>query len=259
MKLAACYTVFDGAELLNSSILTIYPQVDLVVICFQSISNKGQEIKADDWDYIESIRGYKIIHEQYVTDLKLTPKENERRKHNQMVGVARAYGATHFLMAACDHFYKPDEFAKAKEIAGEYDSTFTAMYTYFKKPMWQLDPIENYFMPFICKLYPHTRIERVKPFPLLVDPSVQMNTIGKWYQFRPDEIMLHHYSMVRKDVHRKFLNAASPWKPQQVEEFTKEVNEYNINENPGVKYFHGTKLKVVPDYFGINHIFETFV
>jgi hypothetical protein len=258
MKLAACYTVFDGMELLNKAIETIRPHLDLVIICYQTTSNNGKLMSDPDVEILKTFVGKHILL-SYNTDLSVNAKTNERRKHTMMIDKARQLGATHFIMGATDHFYDPMEFDFAKRLVDEmdFDATFTGMYTYFKHPTWQITPIEEYFMPFICKMYPHTTIDRVKNFPLLVDPSVQMNTWDNWYLFKQFEIMLHHYSLVRKDIKGKFINAASPWKPSQIEQFTKDWNEYDIKENPGIMYFQGRKVKVVRDYFDLSPIFTS--
>lgn len=258
MKLISCYTVFDGLELLERAIQTIAPHVDGVVICYQSISNTGMRMSDADVELLKSFVGkHRVI--SYHTRLELGAKENERRKHTMMIEEAKKMGGTHFLMGATDHFYDPMEFEFGKRLVEilEYDATFTKMFTYFKHPTWQITPIEDYYTPFICRLYPHTKIEKVRPFPLLVDPSVQMNTLGKWYAFKEFEVMMHHYSLVRQDIERKFLNAASPWKISQVQQFTKELKEYDIKKNPGISYFNGRFVQVVRDYFDLSGIFES--
>lgn len=264
MKLIACYTVFDGTELLLKAIESIKDHIDGVVICWQNTSNKGKQIAKQDRNVLLEIETCKIIYGLPVNiDLFLNestnPKENERRKHTHMLDMARKMGATHFLMAATDHFYIADEFEFGKRLVErmEYDTTFTAMYTYYKHPTWQITPIETYYMPFICKLYPETVIQKVPNFPLLVDPSVQVSTLKKWYLFKDFEVMLHHYSMVRKDIYAKFLNAASPWKQDQMDRFTKDWEAYDIRANPGIEYFKGRKVVEVPDYFDLKPIFES--
>lgn len=259
MKLISCYTVFNGLELLDEAIRTISDHVDGVVICYQSISNTGHAMIDKDVEILKSFVGrHRLI--SYNTDLNVNTKENERRKHNLMIDAARKLGATHFLMGATDHFYDPVEFQFAKRLvdAMDWDATFTSMYTYYKHPTWQLTPIENYYMPFICKLYPETKVERMHGFPLLVDPSVQINTAKKWYLFREFEIMMHHYSMIRIDIEQKFKNAAASirWKKEQVDTFVNEYLNYDLKENQGIKYFQGRKVKVVRDYFNLSGIFE---
>lgn len=262
MKLYACFTVFDGLELLDLSIENILPFVEGVVVCYQDVSNKG--IKSDQVEkFLEMYReveGIQVV--KYHTELNMNPKENERRKHNLMLNKAREAGGTHFLMMATDHFYSHTEMwrginhLKANQ---QIQATFTQMFTYYKKPEWQLDPPEEYFMPFICKILPDTRIERIRPYPLLVDPSVQVNTFANHHVFKLNEIALHHYSMVRKDtaaIYGKFMNAASPWTIQQMEEFTKEYDGYDLERNGGIKYFQGRKVKLVDDFFALNRIFK---
>jgi hypothetical protein len=262
MKLYACFTVFDGLELLDHSFDSIIPFVDGVVICYQEISNKGN--RSDEVsEYLKRFVNHSEVQlVKYYTDLSFKPKENERRKHQLMIEKAREAGATHFLMMATDHFYRGVEFYRAKQqlrINEHITTTFTQMFTYYKKPEWQLDPPETYWMPFISKILPDTKIQRSSTYPVYVDPSVQVHPIGEYYCFKPDEIMLHHYSMVRKNeasILGKFQNAASPWKPEQIQAFTDEFASYDLARNPGIKYFSGAKVKVVDDFFALNRIFK---
>ncbi len=257
MKLAMCYTVYDGLELLEKSILNMIPVVDFTIICYQTVSNKGN-IKNDiAFDLDKYVHNSDIYLVRYKTDLTLGPKENERRKHNLMLNKAREYGATHLIMSATDHFYNDRDVFNAKRLVekNDFDVTFTSMFTYFKKPSWQITPVEEYFMPFICKITPQTKVERVRNYPLLVDPSVQLSPFKNWYLFTEKELMLHHYSVCRNDIREKYLNAASPWEPHQIDDFCNDFDNYDLDVNPGVKYFSGRKIKVVPDYFNLNPIF----
>lgn len=219
--------------------------MDFVVICYQEVSNTGR-VKPFEWSHQYNEK-YKFI--KYETRQGISPKENERRKHQFMMDYAHQLGCTHAIMAATDHFYHRSQLDKAKEKAIKYDVTFTAMYTYFKNPTWQLTPIEDYFMPFICKL-PCKIINQVK-YPLIVDPSCRV-AFKTWYLFGVHEVMLHHYSLVRKDLKEKFLNSASGKRvTDRMSEFMDEVEHYDIDINPGVKYFNGRKIKVVPNYFNL--------
>lgn len=256
MRLAACYTVFNGLELLENAIKQIREEVDEIIICWQKTSNTGN-ISADVEAFIKKFEG---LHNYHIVFFEPKPgvftKENEQAKHQLMIDKAKELDCTHFLLSATDHFYKKDEFSAAKKevLSLDFDVTFTKMYTYYKLPTWQLTPIEDYFMPFICKLYPDTRIDRAKTFPyneIRVDQSVQVRPCGNWNIFQEDEIMLHHFSMIRDDVKNKFSNAAASvrWKPEMIKDFQEEFENYDINKNPGVKYFQGRKIKVVEDYF----------
>jgi hypothetical protein len=256
MKLAALYTVYNGLELLEKSIEQIYPHVYEVVVCFQQTSNKGERCKKV-MPYVLDLASNRIkIHlVEFTPNLELSTKENERRKHQLMVDYAKAIGCSHFFLSATDHFYHPEQvvYAKHQVEMRALDASFTKMYTYYKHPTWQLTPMEEYYMPFICKLYPFTRIERVPKFPVKVDPSVQMNTCAKWHLFDESEVVLHHYSMIREDINNKFNNAAASirWKPEDVERYSKEYEGYDIQINPGISYFQGRRVQVVPNYFDL--------
>lgn len=256
MNLAACYTVFNGTELLERSIDQIESMVNHIIICYQEVSNKGNHYSQDTKAVIRNVaRMDKVTVVKYVPDLSADTKENERRKHQLMLQTSRDLGCTHFLLAACDHFYNSYEFLQAKKMIEPYnwDVTFTAMFTYYKNPEWQLTPIEDYFMPFIMRLRPDTKISNSQDFPLRVDPSVRVNTWKNWHLFPQDKIMLHHFSMIRIDIRDKFKNAAASirWKPEQVEAFTHEFETYDIETNPGVQYFKGRKIQLVQNYFDL--------
>jgi hypothetical protein len=261
MRLYACFTVFDGLELLDKSIDHIMPFVDGVVICYQEISNRGNRSDQLSEHLKRYVNYSEVIMVKYLANMTLNAKENERRKHQLMIDKAKEQGATHYIMMATDHFYDNQQLFQAKRALDgtDIDVTFSKMYTYYKKPEWQLDPPEDYFMPFICRLHPHTRIEKLSSYPVLVDPSVKVNTCAKWIVYEPNEVMLHHYSMVRKDrdsIRGKFENAASPWHPNEIKLFVEEYDRYNLATNTGITYFKGRKIKVVDDFFGLNSIFK---
>lgn len=255
MKLAALYTVFNGLDLLELSIKQIYNEVDYIVICYQHISNTGGRNPL----LMPELRGIsgvpKVILVEFTPEMGVNTKENERKKHNLMIYTAKRLKCSHFFLAACDHFYEERQVIRAKKLCflNDFDVTFTSMYTYFKYPEWQLTPKEEYFMPFICKLYDNTAVERIPGYPLYTDPSVQVNTFTKWYLFEPEEISLHHYTMIRNDIEEKFRNAAASirWNPEQVKRFISEFKNYDIELNPGIEYFNGRKIKLVDNYFGI--------
>ncbi len=261
MRLAALYSCFNGLELLEKSIEQIFPYVDDIILCYQTVSNKGEE-KSDVEKFIYEFVGKQQFNRLKFHILKYEPnlsgitKTNEVSKLQMRIDYARELGCTHFFSSAEDHLYRPSEFEKIKKEIdnGIYDVTFTAMYTYYKHPTWQLTPIEDYYMPFICKIYPDTRVEHNPNYPLRVDPSIQLNRCDNWCLFNQDQIMLHHYSMVRNDMLSKFRNAAASirWQPGSVERFIDQYENYDIELNPGVGYFGGRKIKVVEDWAGIN-------
>lgn len=257
MKLGAFFTIYNGTELLNGAIRNIEPYCDVILLHYQTTSNRGH--KSNEFpEWYEANKNklskkIKILKYKPRNDWQAT-KKNERIKHNQGIDFLRKEGCTHFLMAACDHYYNPFEFKAAKEYLKEndFDVTWTKMYTYYKEPTWRIEPMENYCMPFICKLTNETKI--CSRFPVRVDPSCGVAPYKTYKGFDPKELILHHYTMIRQDIRNKFRNAAASinWKADQ---FVNEYENYDIKVNKGVSYFSGDgiirKIKVVPNWFKI--------
>lgn len=245
MKIALLYTAWTGddMDMLKRSIKRHSLHVDKVFVCFQSTSNTFNQ-------HILPIEELNDIYDLDVGLLTfdphkpLTTKQNERLKHDIMIQHAKKEGFTHFIMCACDHFYTPEQFEFAKEYHKKYDVdvSFSMMQTYYKQENWYVSPMEYYYMPFIHKMHPETKISYAIKYPVLVDPSVKVNTCFSHRVFTPDELLLHHYSMVRKDIDKKFKNAASSirWTKEQVKTF---ISEYQ-NAKPGdsISYFQGRKI-----------------
>jgi hypothetical protein len=255
MKLGAIYTVFNGIELLKKSIEQIYNDVDVIVIVYQETSNRGfadGNVRHKISLVLEELKNaQKINFIPFIPNLGIDTKTNELNKHNLGLQFLKQQDCTHFFLSAVDHFYITDEFRYAKkrtEWEG-HDVTLTSMFTYYKNVTWQIDPIESYYMPFICKLHRQTQYVK-KKWSLLVDPSVRINTDSSMYLFKEEEIMMHHYSMIRDDIENKFNNAAASSRWGDKAKIY--LDEYlNATIESKLAYFGGRGLKVVPNYFGI--------
>jgi len=250
MRIAALITVYNGLELLPKCIENLQNQVDGIIICYQNVSNKGN-FSPHVGTFCRSTWAHCI---KFTPDLTLKTKQNELNKHDFMVQYAKKQGFTHAVLMATDHFYEKSQFDFArKDIEHQgYDLTLTSMFTYYKKPTWRIEPIEDYYMPFIFALRQNTKVERVAGFPLLVDPSVQINTFANYRLYKPSEVILHHYSMLRNDIREKFANAAASirWKPYQVERFANEFDNAELGQS--LEYFKGRKLVECEDFFGLS-------
>lgn len=252
MKVALAYSVFNGVELLEKSIRTHAPFVDDIIICYQTVSNRGNFNDTLEKDLVKIATINKVQLHRWNPVLSYDTKTNELNKHNHMIGLCRSIGATHMIISATDHFYQPDQFKLAIEQSANYNLTLTAMFTYYKHPTWQLTPIEDYYMPFMIRLTDKTRFERQSIYPYKIDPSLKINTSSHHRLFEQTEIMMHHYSMIRMNIMDKFKNAASPTFDRAIKEgYMDEWVNYDINSNPGVKYFSGRKIKIVENYFDI--------
>jgi len=249
MKLCAIYSVYNGLELLDGSIKQIEKSVDTIIIGYQEYSHYGIFAPGVK-EFMQRYEGrakFKVVC--FKPRFGEEPKASERRKMNQLITVAKNMGNTHFFMSATDHYYETKQFVKAKEIAKNYDATASKMYTYFKNPSWRLTPIETYYMPFICRLTRETMV-RKGDFPVYVDPSVCVYPHDDFYEFGEDELMMHHFSFIRKDIKNKLVNAAARRNfkndiPKIIEDFD------NFNGVGEVPYFKDNECEIVDNIFNI--------
>jgi len=261
MKTALLYTFWTGddVEMLKRSIQHNGLFVDRIIVFYQKTSNTGNfnenpfqflfkssVIKRENYSVMME-NGIVVSFKNFEPDLSLPTKENERIKHNLMIQTAKSQGFTHFIMAAADHFYNENTFENAKKLILESDPDviFTKMITYYKREKWAIWPLESYCMPFIHKMHPDTEISKSVEYPVLVDPSVKVNTIGSFHIMEPKDGILHHYSMIRTDIEKKFRNAAASvrWSKEQVEGFIKEYKNAEIGDK--LTYFKGAEIRKI--------------
>jgi hypothetical protein len=250
LKVIAAYNIFNGLEIFHKSIEYTRSFVDQIILIYQQTSYRGNH-NPDVVNHIEQYPEFKSF--EFEPDMALPPKDNELIKQNWMLELARDQGGTHMILMDCDHIYQPENFRLALDKAKQYDVSWTKMFTYFKHPTWQLDPPEDYYMPFLIKLYPHTEFVKGNiPYPVRVDPTLRINTFQNYHIFPIDQFAFHHYSMVRADINEKFRNSPSrPYEYWKQHGYIDEWENYDIELNPGVQYFSGRKIKVVDNYFDI--------
>lgn len=253
MKLAAVYTVWNGIELLQKSIDQIQNDVEAIYLIWQRFSNRGEDHPEilEKLAEIEAKAPIRLV--EFTPNFQVNTKQNELHKHNLGLTRVRRDGFTHFVLMACDHYYEPKQFRKAKRLieSEDYQVTFSKMFTYYKRPEWRIDPIENYVMPFIMKICPVSVFKMQPKYAQVCDPSVKIWPSYPWYLFDEDELMMHHYSMIRKDIENKFNNAAASirWTPEKIQGFKDEYNSAKVGDS--IKYFKNRKIISVKNLFDI--------
>lgn len=203
VKTAAIYNVFDGEELLRGSIEQIRNCVDVVIVVYQTISNYGEEYAPQiPYDLIDH-------HINYYPVVAKGGQWNEIEKRDQGLQLAKAMNCTHFILMDCDEYYEPEIFNqyKNKIIHFGYDSSVCRLYTYYYNPTTRIDPIEDYYCPFIHKIYQNSVIRFDKRYPAWVDPTRRTNNFQKLLKI--ENPIMHHYSWVRKDIARKLRNSSA--------------------------------------------------
>ena len=145
MILGASYNVFDGEELLESSISCIRKNVDFICIVYQNTSNFGEK-RNDLEPILEDLRIRGLVDYIYCYEPKnkmgkRVGEFNEICKRNIGKEICVKVGkCSHHITLDCDEMFVESEFAWAKEqvIKGDYDTSYLPFTNYYKKPTLQI-------------------------------------------------------------------------------------------------------------------------
>ena len=251
MKLAACYTVYNGIELLSDAIESIESEVDEIIISYQLVSNYGN--LSDEFLYWKE-QNPQYTYIEFNPNLNVDAKSNEKRKHQGLIEKARELRCTHFFLSATDHLYVKEEIQHAKNVVnkGGFKTTYTRMRTYFKSNNLCLEPLESYYMPFICCASVNMGIIA----PVVVDPSCAFKPFAPYYIFPENEVLMHHFSWLRHDINSKLDNAAAKvnWL-NKIEEFKEKYNNFKLGDK--FPYYNKHNIVECEPIFNLRTFFKT--
>ena len=254
MKIGISYNVFDGEELLESSINSIRNNVDYISVVYQTISNFGNPCDDGLVPLLEDLKNRGLVDElfEYRPKINRGGHMNEITKRNIGLSLSEGAGCTHHMAMDSDEFYTDEQFKLLKKemLDGNYDSSTCQMTTYYKEPIYILDPKEEYYVSLLFKIKQGVSFIMGHPFPVLVDPTRRMNP-GNCKIFSRDKIEMHHMSYVRKDLRKKLQNSsASP----NFKNIDKLVDYYNNWEFPKKGLMGGAPDK----FFNIKKVDKKF-
>ena len=234
MKLGSSYNLFDGEELLESSINSIRNGVDFISVVYQTQSNQGNPGSEKVTDMLLNMVHDGLIDDvaHYSPDLSKHPHFNELAKRNIGLQLSKEAGCTHHMSIDTDELYDAEQFESAKKLieTGDYDSSACRLLTYYKNTSTVLDPMEDYFVSFIFKIREGIYYDIIK-FPVLVDPTRRMPG-HKFLEFPVDHLVMHHLSYIRKDLKVKLENSSA--KENWNEEMMGKVLHHYSQWQPGM-------------------------
>jgi hypothetical protein len=247
MKIGISYNLFDGEELLESSIKSIRNNVDFISVVYQTTSNFGNPCDEGLVPLLEKLKSDGLIDELflYKPTLNRGGHYNELRKRNIGLSLSEGVGCTHHMSMDSDEYYIPSEFENLKKLMleGDFDSSFCQMQTYYKSWEYSLDPPEDYYVSLIFKIKQDTSYVMGAPAPVLVDPTRRISPINKPLILKREEVQMHHGSYIRDNIKTKLTNSSASVN------FNKDidmiVSHYNNWEYPNKVLWGGLPSKLL--------------
>lgn len=212
MKLGVSYNLFDGEELLESSINQIRGYVDYISVVYQLKSNYGNSCDSNLLEKLEYLKSKNLIDFmiEYTPNLSLGPHQNEIEKRNFGLMLSKANGCTHHMSMDTDEFYVKEqfEFLKKTMSEGDYDSSYCKMISYYKSGEYIRIPLEDYYVSLIYKINNNSKFILDCPSPVVLDATRRIISLNPII-FERSEIEMHHFSMVRNNIRSKFINSSA--------------------------------------------------
>lgn len=256
-KLGVAYNLFDGYELLPYSVNSIRAHTDYICVVYQTLSNYGNSIDDGLVGTLLELKLQGLIDEfvPYNPNVSKKASVNEVAKRNIGKAMCKKVGCTHFMTMDTDELYISWQFKKAKDLIFWEDCNASAcqMITYYKSGNYVLDPPESYFVPFIYRL-DNREFAEYTSWPVLADPTRKLKS-DKVYIFKREQIQMHHFSYVRKNIRTKLYNSSAYVNyEQRAENIAKYFDRW---EYPEKALLGGSKekffdVKEVPNIFNLS-------
>ena len=238
MKLGVSYNVCDSEELLEASLKSIRSEVDYINVIWMEESWKGEKCDKNLPNLLEGLKKKKLIDEIIFFKHKGRASNQpalERKKKNVGLEAVKKAGCNYYLNMDCDEFYDKEEFANAKKEILARDISYTAcpIFDYWKKPEYRQLNMAKLSVPFICKIDKNDILAKNKDYPCWVDGTRALKIKNGRKFLYLNIITMHHMSLVRKDIKKKYDNASI-----MNDKFKKEILERynNLNEKTLDKY-----------------------
>lgn len=225
------YSLYDGEELLESSLKSIRKSVDYINVVYQNTSWFGKKTTKNLKSLLENLQAQGLIDEIifFEPNLKLSPYQNEKNKRNLGLKYAKKYGCNYFMTMDTDEFYQEKELeaAKIKIIQYEIDYSYCSLVNYGLLPTERiLTPMEP-AIAFFSKINFFSKLGKNKKVICCADPTRQFQFItGKQYFL--SMVTMHHMTYVRKDINQKFNSSSNQVLHNNLSQYMEELKNKDI-------------------------------
>ena len=252
-KVGVSYSVWDGEELLEFAIRSIRSEVDYVSVAWQRLSWYGNPCDPGLEQHLLNLKEKGLIDELlfFEPDLSLPPGINETNKRNVGLEAARRAGCKYFLTLDADEFFEAEPFREALDYVMRNSITHSAcnQVGYTDIDCRKSLPAD-WFVPFAY------RISRGEKFvhnafgetPWLIDPTKKIPITSESRICFIGQVIMHHYSGVRKNLDRKIENSSASLTPQMTQANKDRAEQGRREVESGL--LSGNYVKV-PNRFGI--------
>ena len=208
-KWGISYSVFDGEELLEPSLLSVRKEADYINAVYQTTSWTGAYQNNGVVETLKKLKDKGLIDEiiEFRPDTKRSPVQNEINKRNLGLKYAKKAGVDYFMTMDVDEFYDKEALAQLKKDMVEKSVThsYCPIINYGTLPTkLKKENPGKYAVSAFCKIGRFSRFGSRKKSIAIVDPTRNMSDcFGSKYFFFCN-IQMHHMSNVRNDLTLKF-------------------------------------------------------
>ena len=212
-KFGVSYSVWDGEELLEKSIMQIREHVDYINVVWQEKSWTGLDSNLQLKEKLDKLVNIGLVDELIEYESLCNEIYQEPVKRNFGLQAARKAGCNYFMPMDTDEFYIAQEFEAAKNYMLEHDITngFVLLKTYGSLPtrQWILVEQTPSWVPFFSKINDCSSIDCDASYPYLTDISRKVSVTKCPKFLLLPFIAMHHMSYLRKDLVKKMKNSSA--------------------------------------------------
>ncbi len=231
-KWGVSYCVFDGEELLESSIRSIRDSVDYINIVYSSTSYSYNHINQNIEQVVSSLKEKGLVDEiiEYKPNKKYNLQKNEITKRNIGLKYAKKAGVNYFMTMDTDEFYIKEELDKAQEFIIENNIThsFCPIINYGLTPFQRSKEIAQYSVPFFFKVTKRNFLKNEKKKRICIsDPTRNSSYYLFARYFYLNNITMHHMSYIRKDLIKKLESSTANFNDETIKNILESLNNNN--------------------------------
>lgn len=211
MRLGASYSVWNGEELLESSLRSIRPMVDYINVVWQRLSWHGNEANPSLEKTLNDLLAKGLIDKliYFEPNLSHEPSRNETRKRNVGLVDCQKNDCTHFITMDIDEFFEEKPFIEAKKFIIDHNITHSACnMLMYVNPFVRSRNYAQHGASFIYRVDNNQKLIRSasEVTPWILDPTQKIPI--KWNSriFFFANVVQHHYYLFRKDLNSKVSN-----------------------------------------------------